>query len=165
MSLKLLSNEWLKRERKAASSNSMLATSYKLVGNSFYGGMLMNKDRHSQVHNTNSHIDLMRSVNRPFFMNNTVIKDDVIEVEEVRQKMKQNVPIQLGKFILEHAKARMAMFYKDILGKYCDSRKYALISTDTDSFTLALAVLSYLCNNCVNKGGIHLMNNQIQVNS
>ena len=119
--------------------NAMLANTYKLVGNSFYGGSLMCKDKHSQIQYSDSFVDLMKAVNRPFFINHTIISENVIEIQEVHKKIKQNVPIQIGKFILDHAKARMCMFYKSIVQKFCHPGKYALISMDTDSFTLVLA--------------------------
>ena len=120
-------------------ANQMLAHTWKLIGNSFYGGCLMNRDAHSQIRYTDSYIELMRSVNQPYFIDHKIIDENLIEIEEVSKKIKQNIPVQLGKFILDNAKTRMAMFERSILQKYCDKNKYILVSMDTDSFTLAIA--------------------------
>lgn len=56
-----------------------------------------------------------------------------------KDRVKLDIPIQVGFFILEYAKLIMLQFYYDFLAKYLSFDSFALIQCDTDSFYLSLS--------------------------
>ena len=99
----------------------------------------MNKDDHSDISFVSDIFEVCKMVNRPAFSDATQINDDLIEMHTTKKKINQNVPIQVGKFVLDAAKIHMVNFYYYVIRDHCDMSKIDLISMDTDSFTMALA--------------------------
>ena len=128
-----------RRKGDVPGGNPLQANTYKLIGNSFYGGSVMNKDGHSDISYCSNLFEVCRQINKPNFCDAHQINDNLVELHTTRQKIDQNIPIQVGKFVLDAAKIHMVNFYYYIIRGYCDMRKIDLISMDTDSFTLALA--------------------------
>ena len=78
-------------------------------------------------------------VNDPRSKKLTLIEEDLYEVEMKKEKIKFDLPIQLGYHILQLAKLRMLQFRYDCLGYYCDTKDFEYIEMDTDSAYMAIA--------------------------
>ena len=128
-----------RRKGDMPNGNPLQANTYKLIGNSFYGGSVMNKDDHSDVCYCQNRYEVCRQINKPMFIDAQEITDDLVELHLNKNKINQNVPIQVGKFILDDAKIHMVNFYYYVIKAFCDIKKIDLISMDTDSFTMAIA--------------------------
>ena len=121
------------------SGNKLLANMYKLLANSLYGGTIMNKDTHSTVNFTFDEWAVGHMANSVNFVDVREAGDNgLLEVDMVTHKVSQNVPTQIGKAILDYAKLLMVNFHYTILKPNLVEGSFALISMDTDSFTLAL---------------------------
>ena len=130
------------KERQKADlpgGNEIQGQTYKLVGNSFYGGSVMNKDKHTSVQYYKDKYKVCNLVNQPTFVDVNYMGDNVYEIHSSSKKVQQNIPIQLGKCVLDTAKEHMIKFFYYVLAEHCCINKFALMSMDTDSFTLAIA--------------------------
>ena len=128
-----------RRKGDIPGGNPLQANTYKLIGNSFYGGSVMNKDRHTDIAYYSNMFEVCKNMNKPSFCDAEQINDRLVELHSTKQKIDQNIPIQVGKFILDAAKIHMVNFYYFVIKEHCDMTKVDLISMDTDSFTMALA--------------------------
>ena len=119
--------------------NPLQADLYKLVVNSTYGGLIQNKDKHGQIKFVEDGWQVCQEINEPTFRDATVLAKGLVQLTTTKRKVKQNVPVQVGKFILDYAKMHMVNLYYHVLREYCDMSKIDLVSMDTDSFTLSLS--------------------------
>ena len=128
-----------RRKGDMLGGNPLQANTYKLLGNSFYGGSVMNKDHHSDICYCNNRFEVCKQINKPTFCDADSINNNLFELHTNRRKINQNIPIQVGKFVLDAAKIHMINFYYHVILEHCDRKKIDLVSMDTDSFTFALA--------------------------
>jgi hypothetical protein len=72
-------------------------------------------------------------VNKPRFRQTTCLdeNDQYYEVEAAKQRIKLDLPTQLGYFILQYAKLRMMQFYYDFLDRYLDRSDFEYLEMDT----------------------------------
>ena len=117
---------------------AILADTKKLEGNSGYGSMIMDKAKHTDIMYVKGHGEAQLKINDPRFRKCQPIDDNLIEVEMAKRKIKFDLPIQIGYFILQYAKLRMLQFHYDFLLEFCDPRGFQHVEMDTDSFYLAL---------------------------
>lgn len=80
-----------------------------------------------------------KHVNNPRFNNLQEISDDLLEIQNRKSKLRLNVPIQIGFFVLEYAKLSILKFYYDFILKYLPLDGFCLIEADTDALYLALS--------------------------
>ncbi len=69
----------------------------------------------------------------------TEIDNDYFEIEMAKQKIKLDLPIQLGYWIPQLGKLRMLEFYFDFMDAYCDRSDFEYIEMDTDSAYMAVS--------------------------
>ena len=117
----------------------IIADTLKLVGNSAYGSLIMDKTKHLNIHYADGRGAAQLKINNPRFKKCGEIIDDVYELELAKDKICFNLPIQLGYHILQLAKLRMLEFQYDCLGKFCDERNFEYIEMDTDSAYISIA--------------------------
>ena len=128
--------------RRAADQDKnkrQLGDTAKLKGNSFYGKMIENLEKHMNTKFTTNEKLIDNIFRSPFFEDLEEINEGVFEV---RQRKKQGTitrPYQCGIAVYQLAKLRMLEFYYDFLDKFCDRRDFELIQMDTDSFYMALS--------------------------
>jgi hypothetical protein len=122
-----------RREGDLNPNSKLLADTYKLLGNSAYGGLLMNKEKHKKVSFVEGHHDALRKTNSPQFRQMEILDKDLFEIQMAKKRIKMDLPIQLGFFILQLAKLRMLEFYYDFMDVYFDRKDWEMIMTDTDS--------------------------------
>ena len=116
----------------------MIAEIMKLIGNSGYGSLIMDKEKHRDVLYVNGRGRAQMKINDPRFTKCTIIQEDVYEMEMLKSKITFVLPIQLGYHILQLAKLRMLQFRYDCLDSICKNQSYEYLEMDTDSAYLAL---------------------------
>ena len=89
----------------------------KLKGNSFYGKMIEDLDRHKSTKFTCKEMVVNKGLRSPFF-NNLEEIGGVYEIKEFKRSVMIKRPYQCGTAVYELAKVRMLEFYYDFLDKY-----------------------------------------------
>lgn len=114
-------------------NKAVLAQTYKLIGNSSYGSMLMNKLKFEKTTIVQGEYSAREKINDPKFIQLTVLGNGMYEVEESYTKIALDIPIQIGFQILQLAKLRMLEFAYDFVAKYIERPLYQYLYCDTDS--------------------------------
>ena len=128
--------------RRAADQDKnkkQLGDTAKLKGNSFYGKMIENLEKHISTKFTKDEKLIDKIFRSPFFDNLEEINKGVFEVRQRKRQVTITRPYQCGIAVYQLAKQRMLEFYYDFLDKFCDRRDFELIQMDTDSFYMALS--------------------------
>ena len=123
-------------KRKEGSRNpnkAVLAQTYKLIGNSSYGSMLMNKLKFEKISIVGGEENARDRINCPNFIQLSQLGGDMYEIEESYSKLALDIPIQIGFQILQLAKLRMLEFAYDFIAKYIEKPLYQYLYCDTDS--------------------------------
>ena len=116
----------------------LLGDTMKLLGNSAYGSMIMDQEKHQKIEYAKGK-DIDLKVNLPTFKKLEDLGDDFAEIELVKGRQKLNLPIQIGYAILQYAKLKMLEWYYDFLLSYVDKNDFEYIEMDTDSAYFAIA--------------------------
>ena len=117
----------------------IVADTMKLIGNSGYGSLIMDKERHLDTLYAEGRGEAQLNINDPRFKKCAVITHNLYEMEMAKTKIRFDLPIQLGYHILQLAKLRMLQFRYDCLAYYCDVKDFEYLEMDTDSAYLSLA--------------------------
>ena len=128
--------------RRAADKDKnkkQLGDTAKLKGNSFYGKMIENLEKHMNTKFTTNEKLIDEIFRSPFFEDLEEINEGVFEVRQRKKQVTITRPYQCGIAVYQLAKLRMLEFYYDFLDKFCDRRDFELIQMDTDSFYMALS--------------------------
>ena len=125
-----------RREGDRNKDSSILADSYKLLGNSAYGKTLEDLSRHRHVKHVT---DSTKLVNDPLFKKQSVLDTDLMEVEMGKKLVKWGLPNQIGFFVYQYAKLRMLDFYYNCLQYYIDPSDYEMCEMDTDSLYFGIS--------------------------
>ena len=128
--------------RRAADNDKnkkQLGDTAKLKGNSFYGKMIENLEKHMTTKFTTDEKLIDKIFRSPFFEDLEEINAGVFEVRQRKRQVTITRPYQCGIAVYQLAKLRMLEFYYDFLDKFCDRRDFELIQMDTDSFYMALS--------------------------
>ena len=118
----------------------ILASTFKLLGNSAYGKTLENKSKHTQVFYVDDK-GYERYLSDPLFKKSTPLNEEetLHEVEMSPNKIIWDLPMQIGFFVYQYAKLRMLEFYYDFLLRFVDKANFELAEMDTDSLYMGLA--------------------------
>ena len=128
--------------RRAADQDKnkkQLGDAAKLKGNSFYGKMIENLEKHMNTKFTTNEKLIDEIFRSPFFEDLEEISNGAFEVRQRKRQVTITRPYQCGIAVYQLAKLRMLEFYYDFLDKFCDRRDFELIQMDTDSFYMALS--------------------------
>ena len=117
----------------------IIADTMKLIGNSAYGSLIMDKEKHQNTLYVEGRGAAQLKINDPHFKKCTIIHDSIYEMEMTKPKITFDLPIQLGYHILQLAKLRMLQFRYDCLANCCDVNDFEYIEMDTDSAYLSMA--------------------------
>ena len=74
---------------------SIIADTMKLIGNSAYGSLIMDKEKHQDVKYIQGKGKAQLSHNNPLFRKSVKINDELYEIEQAKSKINFNLPIQL----------------------------------------------------------------------
>ena len=94
---------------------TLIAETMKLIGNSSYGKLITNEEKHHDIVYVNES-EIGTEIIDEHFYNLTELPDGYYEVEKSKKKINLDLPIHLGVFILNYAKLRMLEFYYDFFG-------------------------------------------------
>ena len=128
-----------RREADNDKNKKQLGDTAKLKGNSFYGKMIENLEKHISTRFTTDEKLIDNIFRSPFFEDLEEINEGVFEVRQRKKQVTITRPYQCGIAVYQLAKLRMLEFYYDFLDKFCDRRDFELIQMDTDSFYMALS--------------------------
>jgi hypothetical protein len=132
--------DWVSDERRKGDVETryyIIGEGAKTVGNSAYGGTMMNKNKFSKVRFCDEK-QFNRAKNNYFFTD-VEEYDGIYEVSSRARTVKQNIPIQVAFSVLDDAKLRMLQFYYDFIDKYIERSDYQYMYMDTDSAYMALS--------------------------
>ena len=121
---------------------SLLASTMKLIGNSAFGSMIMDKTKHQNIKYVLGKNNACRLANKREFRKLTELADDMYEVELFKKEIVMDLPTQIGFQILQLAKLRMLQFYYSFLNVYCSRDDWEMIQMDTDSCYIGTSQLS-----------------------
>ena len=128
-----------KNKGEAGEARKQLGDTAKLKGNSFYGKMIENLEKHISTKFTTDEKLIDKIFRSPFFEDLEEINEGVFEVRQRKKQVTITRPYQCGIAVYQLAKLRMLEFYYDFLDKFCGRRDFELIQMDTDSFYMALS--------------------------
>ena len=128
-----------RRAGDVAPEQGIIADTMKLIGNSGYGSLIMDKEKHQDIKYIQGQGKTQLKMNDPLFRKCNNIGQDLFEIELAKRKIKMDLPIQLGYHILQLAKLRMLQFKYDFLDVYCLPNSYEYLEMDTDSAYLAIS--------------------------
>ena len=116
---------------------ALIAETMKLIGNSSYGKLITNKEKHHDiVYVDDSEIGI--EIMDEHFFNLTELPDGYYEVEKTKKKINLDLPIHLGVFIFNYAKLRMLEIYYDFLDYYLHREDFEILEMDMDSNYLGI---------------------------
>ena len=128
-----------RRDADNDKNKKQLGDTAKLKGNSFYGKMIENLEKHISTKFTTDEKLIDKIFRSPFFEDLEEINAGVFEVRQRKRQVTITRPYQCGIAVYQLAKLRMLEFYYDFLDKFCDRRDFELIQMDTDSFYMSLS--------------------------
>ena len=109
----------------------------KLIGNSLYGGTLMDKAKHTSLKFVSDE-RVPNHIKNPLFKNMDVLNGGVHEVEKTKRKVVLDTPIQIGAAVYSYAKLSLLNFW-EFINKFLINDLYQLLQMDTDSLYIAFA--------------------------
>ena len=116
---------------------ALIAETMKLIGNSSYGKLITNKEKHHDIVYVNES-EIGTEIMDKHFYNLNELPDGYYEVEKTKKKINVDLPIHLGVFILNYAKLRMLEFYYDFLDYYLPREDFEVLEMDTDKNYLGI---------------------------
>jgi hypothetical protein len=124
-----------RRQGDADPAKAIIADTRKLEGNSAFGSTIMDQQKFQDTIYVRGDGHAMLEANLPQFkkMNRLSEKDKHYEIEKAKSKLRLNLPIQIGYFILQYAKLHMLRFYYDFVDKFVDRCDFEYCEMDTDS--------------------------------
>ena len=128
--------------RRAADQDKnkrQLGDTAKLKGNSFYGKMIENLEKHISTKFTTDENLIDKIFRSPYFDDLEEISEGAFEVRQRKRQVTITRPYQCGIAVYQLAKLRMLEFYYDFVDKFCDRRDFEVIQMDTDSLYMALS--------------------------
>ena len=130
-----------RRQGDVDTDTAIIADTNKVIGNSSYGSLIMDKSKHSQVKYVQGENETCLKKNDPLFQKLECLDEEeqIYEVEMAKHRIKLDLPIQLGFFILQYAKVRMLEFYYDFMDVFVDRADFEYCEMDTDSAYMAIS--------------------------
>jgi hypothetical protein len=117
---------------------TILAETFKLLGNSAYGKTLTNIAKHREIYYV-SDADAQNHINNGRFRKLTELGENLYEIEMAKKKVLWALPLQIGYFVYQYAKLRMLQFHFDFIDTFLSRADYQLCEMDTDSLYMALS--------------------------
>ncbi len=124
-----------RREASSEEGGETRALNMKLLCNSSYGGILLQKNKHKNIKyiKGNQKAKLCANDRRFYSMCTLDEENQLFEVSSFKQSINMNLPIHVGFCILQYAKLTLLRMYYDFLKEFVKEDSFSLIHTDTDS--------------------------------
>ena len=90
-----------RRAGDARPEMEIIGNTMKLIGNSGYGSLIMDKTKHRDIKYVNGERKMCLSVNQDEFRNATALGDAFYELEMAKKRIVMDLPVQLGFFYPE----------------------------------------------------------------
>ena len=116
---------------------ALIAEMSKLIGNSSYGQMITNKEKHHDIVYVDES-EISTEIIDNHFYDMTELPDGCYEVEKTKKRINLDLPIHIGVFILNYAKLRMLEFYYDFLDYHLSREDFQILEMDTDGNYLGI---------------------------
>ena len=116
--------------RRAADQDKnkrQLGDTAKLKGNSFYGKMIENLEKHMNTKFTTDEKLIDEIFRSPYFDDLEEISNGAFEVSQRKRRVTITRLYQCGIAVYQLAKLRMLEFYYDFVDKFCDRRDFEVI--------------------------------------
>ena len=117
---------------------ALITKTMKLIGNSSYGKLITNKEKHRDIVYLNES-EIGAEIMDKHFYGLTELPNSYYEVEKTEKKIILDIPIHLGVFILNYVKLCMLEFYYDCVDKYLSHEDFTYCEMDTDSAYMAIS--------------------------
>ena len=127
-----------RREGDSDPSKKQLGDTFKLKGNSFYGKMIEDLERHSSVKFTTDPKEIAKAFRSPY-LKDLISVGEATEIVMAKKEVEISRPYQCGIAVYQMAKLRMLEFYHDFVDRFIDRSDYELIQMDTDSLYMAIS--------------------------
>src|SRR5271157_307033 len=127
--------DWVSDERRKGDVDTryaIIGEGAKIIGNSAYGGTMINKNKFSNV--TFCDEKQFNRAKNSYFFTDAEEYDGIYVVSKRARTVKQDMPIQVAFSVLDDAKLRMLQFYYHCVDKY-------IIEVITNTCTWILIVL------------------------
>ena len=111
----------------------------KNLGNSAYGKMITQVQRHRHVLYTTDDKTYFKHVKSPLFDKASDLGGDLIEILRRKKQITWKNPLHIASFVYGYAKLKMLQFYYDFIKKYLLDTHYEILQMDTDSLYLSLS--------------------------
>ena len=106
---------------------------YKLMNSSVFGKTMENIRRHRNIKLVNNREDYLKSVMKPNFKSETLLRPDLMSCKIGKVKVVMNKLVYLGQAILDLSKTIMYEFHYDYMKRKYSEDKLKLCCMDTDS--------------------------------
>ena len=129
--------------RRAGESDpekAIIADTIKLLGNSGYGKIVTNVDRHHDVKYC-TEVGTSALINNKRFRQLDVVTDDAYKIEMNKRVVKYTLPLHIGFFVYQYAKLRMLQFYYDFVDRYIERPLFQYCEMDRTHPTLRFPVI------------------------
>ena len=117
---------------------ALIAKTMKLIGNSSYGKLITNKEKHHDIVYVDES-EIGAEIMDEHFYGLTELPNGYYKVEKTKQRIILDLPIHLDVFILNYAKFRMLEFYYDCVDKYLSREDFEYSEMDMDSGYMAIS--------------------------
>ena len=117
---------------------AIIVETMKLIGNSSYGKLITNKEKHHDIVYVNES-EIGAEIMDNHFYSLTELSNGYYQVEKMKQKIILDLPIHLNVFILNYAKCHMLEFYCDCVDKYLSHEDFEYSEMDTDLAYMAIS--------------------------
>lgn len=127
----------LRRKADKDPDQSVIADTAKLLSNSSYGSLLMQKEKHQDIKYVRGKEQATRYVKSNRFKTMTDLTDDLYELHMQKQSVELTLPSYLGVQVLQIAKLTMLRFVYGFLFRCCKPEMWQIVLMDTDSIYIA----------------------------
>ena len=127
-----------RRQGDENANSSVVTETMKLLANSSYGYLIMDRSRHT-VTNYLSEEKTHAAIKSKQFKKLDHVNNSLYEVELTKAQIEHREPIIVGFFVFQYAKLRLLELYYNFFTRFCDVNKFEELEMDTDSLYLALA--------------------------
>ena len=127
-----------RRSADTDKSKIVIALTNKLTRNSLYFASLLNKEKHRSI-TCHSEETVNKPINDPRFIHLNEIKKDLYEVKSLKNKITNDLPIQIGLNVYLNPKVHMLRFLYLFLKKYIPDCHFELLETDIDSIYFSIS--------------------------
>jgi predicted NAD-dependent protein-ADP-ribosyltransferase YbiA (DUF1768 family) len=123
-------------------SKKIIALNKKLTGNSSYGSLILDKQKYTKTKNIKGLTNAKMAINQNNFKSLTELGGDYYQLDTVPSRIRMDLPLYLGVWILLYAKLRMLQFVWDFMDVFLISNKWVIGQMDTDSIYFSISELT-----------------------